>query len=69
MEPLLVDIESKFVVFPIASRACIRLAELPDVYPRDPVDQMIGVTALAEGIPLVTADERIRKAKAFETIW
>jgi len=30
---------------------------------------MIGVTALAEGIPLVTADERIRKAKAFETIW
>jgi len=69
LEPLLVDIESKFVVLPIASRACVRLVELPDVYPSDPVDQMIGVTALAEGIPLVTADEKIRKAKAFETIW
>ena len=69
LEPLLVDIESKFVVLPIASRACVRLVELPDGYPSDPVDQMIGVTALAEGIPLVTADEKIRKAKAFETIW
>lgn len=69
LETLLVDIESKFAVLPVFARACARLTELPDDYPGDPIDQMIGATALAEGIPLVTADEKIRKAKAFATIW
>ena len=69
LEDLLADIESKFAVLPIAVRACMRLTELPENYPGDPVDQMIGATALAEGIPLVTADERIRRAKAMATIW
>ncbi len=69
LEELLVDIESKFAVLPIFARACARLPELPENYPGDPVDQMIGATALAEGIPLVTADEKIRRAKAFPTIW
>lgn len=69
LEALLVDIESKFAVLPVFARACARLTELPDDYPADPVDQMIGATALAAGIPLVTADDEIRKAKAFATIW
>lgn len=69
LEALLVDIESKFAVLPILARACARLPEFPEDYPGDPVDQMIGATALAEGVPLVTADEKIRKAKAFATIW
>lgn len=69
LEELLADIESKFAVLPIIARVCARLPELPVNYPGDPVDQMIGAAALAEGIPLVTADERIRKAKAFATIW
>lgn len=63
------DIESTFFVLPVLSRICLRLVELPESYPGNPVDQVIGATALAEGIPLVTADEKIRKAKAFETIW
>ena len=65
----LTDVESTFVVLPIVASVCLQLSNLPAAYPRDPVDQVIGATALAEGIPLVTADERIRKAKAFETIW
>lgn len=69
LDELLTDIDSKFLILPIGSHNCRRLIELPPDYPSDPVDQMIGATALAEGIPLVTADERIRKAKAFETIW
>lgn len=69
LEVLLTDIESKFAVLPILARACARLPELPENYPGDPVDQIIGATALAEGIPLVTADERIRKTKVFATIW
>ncbi len=60
---------SRFVVRPITSRACVLLESLPDSYPKDPVDRIIGATALAEGIPLVTADEKIQRAKAFATIW
>ena len=62
-------IHSRFLVKPITSRTCVQLDSLPEAYPRDPADRIIGATALAEGIPLVTADERIRKAKAFATIW
>jgi len=65
----LTDVEATFVVLPIIASVCLQLSNLPTSYPRDPVDQVIGATALAEGIPLVTADEKIRKAKAFETIW
>lgn len=63
------DVESTFLVLPVLSRVCLRLVELPESYPGDPVDQMIGATALVEGIPLVTADEKIRRARAFATIW
>ena len=69
LEELLADIELKFALLPVVARACVRMTDLPENYPSDPVDQMIGATALAEGIPLVTADERIRRAKAFATIW
>ena len=62
-------IHSRFSVRPITSRACALLENLPDSYPRDPVDRIIGATAMAEGIPLVTADEKIQKARAFATIW
>lgn len=44
-------------------------AELPEPYPRDPADRLIGATALALGIPLVTADASIIASGAVETIW
>jgi PIN domain nuclease of toxin-antitoxin system len=42
---------------------------LPANYPKDPVDRVIGATALIEDLPLVTADREIRKWKAVPTIW
>ena len=42
---------------------------LPSTFPGDPADRIIGATALVEGIPLVTADEGIRRSKALPTIW
>lgn len=63
------DVESTFVVLPVVAAVCLRLASLPESYPSDPMDQVIGATALVEGVALVTADEKIRKAKALETIW
>lgn len=44
-------------------------AQLPEPYPRDPADRLIGATALALGIPLVTADSLIIASRAVETIW
>jgi PIN domain nuclease of toxin-antitoxin system len=43
--------------------------ELPASYPNDPVDRIIGATALIEDIPLLTADREIRKSRAVPTLW
>jgi PIN domain nuclease of toxin-antitoxin system len=44
-------------------------AHLPENYPRDPSDRLIGSTAIVEGMPLVTADERIRNSGMLDCIW
>jgi PIN domain nuclease of toxin-antitoxin system len=38
-------------------------------FPSDPADRLIVATALGKGIPLVTADDEIRRSKAVTTIW
>ncbi|MBS1852320.1 MAG: type II toxin-antitoxin system VapC family toxin [Acidobacteria bacterium] len=38
-------------------------------YPRDPVDRIIGATARAEGIALITRDEKMRRSPLLKTIW
>jgi PIN domain nuclease of toxin-antitoxin system len=43
--------------------------QFPDEYPRDPADRLIGATALAEGIALVTQDAQIRSSPLLKTIW
>ena len=68
-ESFLQDVEKHFVVLPITARACARIPALPPSYPNDPADRMIGATALAEGLTLVTADRPIRTSRAFPTIW
>ncbi len=44
-------------------------AHLPDHYPKDPSDRLIGSTAIVAGIPLVTADEKIRSSGLVECVW
>jgi PIN domain nuclease of toxin-antitoxin system len=68
-ESLLRQVETRFVVLPITGRACILALALPPSYPNDPADRVIGGTALAEGLPLVTADREIQRSKALHTIW
>ena len=43
--------------------------QFPQDYSQDPVDKLIGATARAEGIALVTRDERIRCSPLLKTIW
>ena len=69
LESFLREVEARFVVLPITGRACVRTLGLPAAYPKDPADRMIGATALAEALPLVTADREIRRSKALHTIW
>jgi PIN domain nuclease of toxin-antitoxin system len=69
LESFLREIESRFAVLPITARACVLALKLPPAYPNDPADRIIGATALAEGLPLITADREIRQAKALRTIW
>jgi PIN domain nuclease of toxin-antitoxin system len=69
LETFLSEIEARFVVLPITGRVCVRAMGLPAVYPKDPADRVIGATALVEGLPLVTADDDIRRSKALRTIW
>jgi PIN domain nuclease of toxin-antitoxin system len=63
------DIEQRFVVLPITAKIAVQASELPPAYPKDPVDRIIGATALIEDIPLLTADREIRKSRALPTIW
>jgi PIN domain nuclease of toxin-antitoxin system len=69
LETFLSEIEARFVVLPITGRVCVRAMGLPALYPKDPADRVIGATALVEGLPLVTADDDIRRSKALHTIW
>jgi PIN domain nuclease of toxin-antitoxin system len=43
--------------------------QFPPDFPRDPADRIIAATARAEGIPLVTADDRIRACPLLKTLW
>ena len=60
---------AKLVVKPVTPEIAALAAQLPTAYPRDPMDRLIGATALVEGAFLVTADQRIRDAQVVPTIW
>ena len=41
---------------------------LPESH-KDPADRLIAATAICEGVPLVTADKRLRMCTSVRTIW
>ena len=69
LEAFLAEIEARFIVLPITGRICVSALALPAAYSRDPADRVIGATALVEGLPLITADDGIRRSKTLKTIW
>ncbi len=69
VETTLSEVERKFTILPITANTALQAFELPSTYPNDPVDRIIGATALIEDIPLLTADRQIRKSGAVPTIW
>ena len=57
------------IVKPITAEIAALAAQFPSEYPSDPVDRLIGATARAEGIALVTRDEKVRASPLLHTIW
>jgi PIN domain nuclease of toxin-antitoxin system len=57
------------VVKPITAAIAAIAAEFPSQYPRDPADRLIGATAKAEGIPLLTRDQKLLAVPMLQTIW
>ena len=60
---------SGVIVMPITAEIAAISCQFSADYPRDPADRLIGATAMAAGIPLVTRDERIQNCTSIRTIW
>ena len=60
---------SKMTVLPITPEIAARAVSLPDSYPKNPQDRLMGATALAEGMDLVAHDRLIKKSGAVPVIW
>ena len=69
VEAYLEEVSSRVAVRPITAKIAALANQLPAEYSSDPCDRLIGATALAEGIVLVTKDARIRASKQIHTIW
>jgi PIN domain nuclease of toxin-antitoxin system len=63
------DLLEGATVLPITPEIAALTTQFPDDYPRDPADRLIGATARAEGMTLVTRDERIRRSPLLRTLW
>jgi len=69
VESFVRETASRVIVEPITPEIAAFAVQLPSSFPKDPADRLIAATAMVEGAPLVTADERIRRAKVVQTIW
>jgi PIN domain nuclease of toxin-antitoxin system len=57
------------IVRPITPEIAALATQFPDDFSRDPADRIIGGTARAEGLTLVTRDESIRRSSLLKTLW
>ena len=69
LREFLLTIERNFAVLPITAAVAERSTLFSASYPKDPADRIIGATALANGIELITADKAIRASGEVPCIW
>ena len=69
VENYLEQMSSCVAIRPITVKVAALANQLPPDYPSDPCDRLIGATALAEGMTLVTKDARIRDCKQLRSLW
>ena len=69
IEAYLEEVSSRVAVHPITPKVAALANQFPPHYSSDPCDRLIGATALAEGMVLVTKDTKIRDCKQLQTLW
>ncbi len=69
VEAIVRETVARVILKPMTPEITAIAVRLPIGYPKDPADRVIASTAIAEGLPLVTADQQIRRSKVVETIW
>jgi len=69
VEAYLEEITARVAIRPITLQIAALANQFSADYPSDPCDRLIGATALAEGLALVTKDGTIRDCKQIKTIW
>lgn len=60
---------SRVIVQPMTPEIVAAAVRLPSTFPKDPADRIIASTALVQNLPLLTADQEIRRSKVVQTIW
>ena len=69
VEAYLEEVSSRVAVHPITPKIAALANQFSTDYSSDPCDRLIGATALAEGMVLVTKDAKIRDCKQLQTLW
>jgi PIN domain nuclease of toxin-antitoxin system len=69
VEDFVEKISSRTAIRPVTVKVAVLANQLPTNYSGDPCDRLIGATALAEGLPLITKDRNIRGCRQLQTIW
>lgn len=69
LESFVARVTARTSIRPITAAIAVLANQFSREYPSDPCDRLIGATALAEGISLVTKDAAIRSSSLVKTIW
>lgn len=56
-------------VKPITLEVAALATQFPEDFSHDPADRLIAATARAEGMTLITRDQRIRQSPLIKTLW
>lgn len=60
---------SGVIVKDITPAIAVLSTQFPREFPSDPADRLIGATARAEGLVLVTRDSGLRRSALLKTVW
>jgi PIN domain nuclease of toxin-antitoxin system len=69
LDVYLAFVESIFRVLPMDGKIALRSVQFGPAYPNDPIDQVIGATAVVLNAALVTKDEAIWASGEVDCVW
>jgi PIN domain nuclease of toxin-antitoxin system len=69
VESFVRELVARVILRPVTPEIAALSVRFPNGFPKDPADRLIAATAMVEGMPLVTADARIRQSKVLKTVW